>query len=203
MEGVTYQYSAATEPVICDFSVVVQAGSSHALIGPSGSGKTTVLALAGGLLRPQHGKVRVLASVADARAPTARDVGWVLQNARSLSGRSAIDNVAIALLARGWHRDQALKAARASLAEVGLESLAEQRAERLSGGQLQRVCIARAAVARPHLILADEPTGQLDQEMSYSVFQSLKNLTSEHAIALFVATHDPSVSNLCDEVTEL
>ncbi len=127
----------------------------------------------------------------------------MLQNLRSLTARTALDNVVVVLLAQGQRRRQAEETARESLAAVGLESFSERKVEQLSGGQLQRVCVARAIAARPQVILADEPTGQLDRETSLTVIEAFLAATVKYDVALLIATHDLEIASMCDSIVQL
>ncbi len=206
LDRVCYSYPKSSDDVVSDFSLVVEESESAALVGPSGSGKSTVLALSGGLLVPDSGRVRIgRVPLLDGRhsGHSSRQVAWVLQNLRSLAGRSALDSVAVALLAQGKRRRDAEDAARESLAAVGLESLSCRRVEHLSGGQLQRVCVARAIAARPQVLLADEPTGQLDRDTSLIVVQALLTAIAKYDLALVMATHDLEIASMCDSTVRL
>ncbi len=127
----------------------------------------------------------------------------MLQNLRSLTARTALDNVVVVLLAQGQRRRQAEAIARESLAAVGLESFADRKVEQLSGGQLQRVCVARAIASRPKVILADEPTGQLDRKTSLTVLEAFLTATVEYDVALLIATHDLEIASMCDSIVQL
>lgn len=168
----------------------------HAVTGPSGSGKTALLNVVAGLELPTAGSVRVdgrdVAALDRAgRAALRRDaVGYVAQQPGLLPFLSAVENVELALRVRG--RDGAAAALEA-LAAVGLADRAEQRVERLFGGERLRVAIARAVAARPPVLLADEPTSRLDQANALAVAELLGQLAREWSVAVIVASHDPIV----------
>lgn len=170
-------------------------GTISALRGPSGSGKTTLLAIIGGLLKPSSGHVQ--------RPPTGpSDLQWIHQTVNVLGRRSAIDNVAISLYTKGLTRAKALSIAGEALARVGLENSANRRVTTLSGGEMQRVSIARALACRPTLVLADEPTGQLDRSTTETVLGALAALRETEAVVV-IATHDPNVAAMCDRRFDL
>lgn len=174
-------------------------GESVAVVGPSGSGKTTLLALLGGLLRPRGG--RVLLDRDGEVIPVAEHVSWVLQTVNVLADRSVIDNVAVGAFADGLDRATAATRARTALAAVGLAGTDERLVRTLSGGEAQRVVIARAAVSDRPVLLADEPTGQLDQDTSAHVIDAL--LTSAADKITVVVTHDPAVAARCSRTLAL
>lgn len=163
-------------------------GEMVALVGPSGSGKSTLLQLLGRLLTPGAGKVLGLPDVAEIR--------WIFQTPTALGRRSALDNVRIGLL--GTLAEPSLtSSAMAALAQVGLAAHASQTASTLSGGQLQRVQVARALLGAPRLVLADEPTAQLDRHATDSVVAALRIVRAVNSCVV-VATHDPVVAAACD-----
>jgi putative ABC transport system ATP-binding protein len=189
-----------------DVSVSVYAREFVALFGPSGSGKTTLLLLAAGLLRADSGSVRFEGSELGALAK--REVlsyrrtklGFVFQGFNLSAGLSAEENVAIPLLLRGvGHRDAHARA-HAALDDVGLARRAGHSPDELSGGEQQRVAIARALVGEPRLILADEPTGNLDSETGDSVLELLSALPRERDAAMVLVTHDVRVARSADRV---
>lgn len=193
------------QPVLRGVSLRVEPDRSIALVGPSGSGKTTLLSVLGLLTVPTKGDVLVDGNPINARARRrfrALDFGWVFQGTNVLGRRSAIDNAALGLFARGVGPGEARDRAAAMLDAVGIGHLAEAPAHSLSGGELQRVCIARVLAARPRFILADEPTGQLDNASTETVIRALVT-NRPHGTAIVVATHDPIVADECDIVVRL
>ncbi len=206
VEGLSYAYPGTTRQIFSDFSMSLAQASSAAVVGPSGVGKSTLLALVGGLLRPDAGTVRVAGvpiSTSRWRRHSSSRVGWVHQNLRSLSSRTAVDNVGVAVLAQGERRSRAEAVAVESLAAVGLAEFADRKAEQMSGGQLQRVCIARAIASRPRLLLADEPTGQLDSATSVTVIRAFLDAAAQFDATLLIATHDLEIVSMCDSVIRL
>jgi putative ABC transport system ATP-binding protein len=189
-----------------DLSVTVRAGELLAIFGPSGSGKTTLLMLAAGLLRADSGNVRF--SGRDIGTMPKRDilhyrrtkVGFVFQNFNLVPGLSAEENVALPLLLRGIHRHDAHARARTTLTEVGLFARSGHRPAELSGGEQQRVSIARALVGNPSLVLADEPTGNLDSETGDAILNLLSRLPREREVAMVLVTHDDRVTRYADRV---
>jgi ABC-type lipoprotein export system ATPase subunit len=174
-------------------------------MGPSGSGKTTLLGILGLLFTPSQGGVLLDGAPVSHRRRTALRASafaWVFQGANVVSHRSALDNAALGLLARGARVREAEEAARAALDAVGIGQLAGKAANTLSGGELQRVCVARAIAARPRFILADEPTGQLDHANTEGVIQALIGNRPDGA-AVVIATHDPEVAAHCDRIVRL
>ncbi|MCX7681683.1 MAG: ABC transporter ATP-binding protein [Anaerolineae bacterium] len=180
-----------------DFSV--PAGAFVAVTGRSGSGKTTLLNLIGGLDRPTAGEVylggRLLSTLSERERTELwrRQVGFVFQSFALLPTLSAFDNVALPLRITGVNRRERDARAQECLELVGLAEWAGHRPYELSGGQQQRIAIARALVHRPVLILADEPTGELDSATSREIFALLQRLTSEQRVTVIVASHDPLV----------
>ncbi len=186
-------------PVLHEVQLDVRVGESVAVVGPSGSGKTTLLALLGGLLRPGSG--RVFVERADEQLPVANHVSWVLQTVNVLSDRSVLDNVAVGTFADGLDRGAAATRAHAALDAVGLAGTADRAVRTLSGGEAQRVVIARAAVSDRPVLLADEPTGQLDQDTSAHVIDALLRSAADKIVV--VVTHDPAVAARCSRTLKL
>ena len=190
-----------------DFSA--QRGELVAIVGPSGSGKSTFLHLLAALDTPTSGAVyfagNSLVSLAesDLAAYRNRSVGFVWQRHHLLPDFTAAENVAIPLLVRGTQAGEALRIAERWLGEVGLASRAGQRAGELSGGEQQRVAIARALVNDPVLLLADEPTGDLDERNATSVFDLIERLHRSHRLTTILATHNLILARRADRVLAL
>lgn len=172
----------------------VEAGQMVAITGPSGSGKTTLLQLIGGLLHPQQGGVE--------GGPPFESIRWVFQTPTILGRRTVLDNLLLGLHQRGWDQSRADLAAGQALLATGMDQLADRPAGSLSGGEIQRLQIARALVGRPPLVLADEPTGQLDRTNTERVVASLAALRTSDSTVI-VATHDPLVADACHRRFEL
>lgn len=192
VEHVNFSYGQRR--VIADASFSVMQGDVVALTGPSGSGKTTLLQLIGGLLRPQSG------AISGRLDPSA--IRWVFQMPTALGRRTVIDNVLIGLLDRRLGSKEALSRAGAAVRSVGLSGWADRPANTLSGGELQRMQLARALVSEPELVLADEPTGQLDLTSTQDVVEALRSMSTRQSVVI-VATHDPTVAGACDRVFDI
>jgi cell division transport system ATP-binding protein len=192
-EQVSKRYPGGFES-LCDLSFRIDAGEMVFLTGHSGAGKSTLLKLVGLLERPSRGQIRVnnrnLGRLPRRQVPYhRREVGVIFQDHRLLHDRTVFDNVALPLVVAGvGHRDIA-KRVRAALDKVGLLRKEKARPVTLSGGEQQRVGIARAVVNRPPLVLADEPTGNLDPELSREIM-SLFELFNRVGVTVLVATHD-------------
>jgi ABC-type lipoprotein export system ATPase subunit len=204
VRDVTHRYSESSPAVLSGVTLRIEAGETVALMGPSGSGKTTLLTILGLLITPSEGTVELDGAGVPRGGPSlarirAERFGWVFQTANALPRRTALDNAALGLLVRGETRAGAREKAAAALDAVGVAGLAQKEARQLSGGELQRVCIARALAARPSFILADEPTGQLDHATTLDVTAALLRNRPE-GTAVILATHDAEVARQCDRL---
>ena len=185
----------------------VKAGESLAIIGPSGTGKTTLLILLAGLEQAQSGEIKLDGQMlsrldADGLADLRRDkLGIVFQSFHLVQSLTALGNVALPLEIAG--REKAQETAREMLKKVGLEKREQHYPMQLSGGEQQRVAIARALVHQPGLILADEPTGNLDLETGNKIMELLFNLNAEAGSTLVIVTHDQKVARRCHRVVGL
>jgi putative ABC transport system ATP-binding protein len=187
-------------------SMSARAGHLTLVMGPSGSGKTTLLCLVGALLRPTSGAIVLggtdLAGLGP-RALTAvrrRSIGFVFQGANLLASLSALENVQIALDIAGRHGREATATARRALVEIGLGDRLGFRPHELSGGERQRVAIARAVVGEPLLLLADEPTANLDSQGGLEVMGLLHRLAAEQGRTVIVVSHDVRLEALADRI---
>lgn len=208
VESVWKSYAGGA-PVLSGASICLEAGEKVALVGPSGSGKSTLLNLIGLLDRPDQGDVRIdgrsFGGLLSAEAARLRNelIGFVFQSFHLLPRLTAWENVALPLFHRGLGRVERKARALAMLDRVGLSDRVDHRPEQLSGGQRQRVAIARALVGEPRLILADEPTGNLDSATGLQVMDLLGALNRELGVTILMITHDREMARLCDRVIEI
>ncbi len=198
-----------TLQVLRGASIAVRAAERIAIVGASGSGKTTLLQLLGGLDLPTRGVVRIAGSamnqLSDAERGRLRNhaVGFVYQFHHLLPEFSALENVAMPLLVRRTPPRAALAQAAAILKRVGLAQRLEHRPAQLSGGERQRAAVARALVTRPQLVLADEPTGNLDGTNAAQVFELMLELNRELGTSLVIVTHDERLAARLDRILTL
>lgn len=202
-----YEVGNKSISVLRDASLHINQGTTVAITGPSGSGKTSLLLLLSGLERPDSGVIKIdgtsLSDLSrDELADLRRDhVGIIFQSFHLLPSLTALDNVALPLQMAG--NTQAVDLARQMLVKVGLADRAHHRPSQLSGGEQQRVAIARALVHRPSLLLADEPTGNLDDQTAESIRDLLFRLNRELNTTLLLVTHDITFAARCDRVLTL
>jgi ABC-type lipoprotein export system ATPase subunit len=208
-ENVVKDYTSAGERVRALDSVSLQIGSGRfvAFVGRSGCGKSTLLHLAGALDFPTAGHVRLdgvaTDQLSEAGLTTLRreNIGFVFQSFQLLNTLSVVENVEVPLLLAG--AIDARPRAMERLAEVGLAELAQRMTHQLSGGQMQRVAIARALVHAPRLILADEPTGNLDTATGNAILELLQRLCAEQAVTILMATHSAEASAVAETIVRM
>ena len=213
LQGLRKTYNAGlpnAEEVLHGIDLTIQPGEFTALIGPSGSGKSTLLNIIGLLERPTSGTLEIAGQQAqtldDAGLTALRgaSIGFVFQFHHLLPAFTALENVLMpSIIAHGTATAEAEANARELLARVGLKGAEYKRPGELSGGMQQRVAIARALSLRPRLILADEPTGNLDTVSADEVFGLLREFNRDHGSACLIVTHDPRLAARCDRIIEL
>jgi len=204
-EGITKVYPMPGGPVqaLRGITLAVERGTFLSITGPSGCGKSTLLHLLGGVDRPTNGSVTLLGqairdlSDADLTRVRLRHVGFIFQRFFLLPMLSAEENVALPMMEAGTRAGVCSERARSLLARVGLTDRARHRPGQLSGGEMQRVAIARALANRPDLVLADEPTGELDETTGREIGHLLKALSSD-GLAVVLVTHNPELAALAD-----
>jgi putative ABC transport system ATP-binding protein len=211
LREVVKHYAGAGE-IVCAVdrvSLTVDGGEFVAVYGPSGSGKTTLLLLAAALLRPDRGSAwfdgRELGALSSREAARYRrsDVGFVFQSFHLMPAASALDNAALKLLSEGLSLEMAQKRARPWLERVGLGPRVAHTPRELSKGECQRVAIARALVNDPRLLLADEPTGNLDTRRTREILSLMREMSTERQIPVLLVTHDPEALAYVDRVYTL
>jgi len=209
VQGLTRTYGSGNGAltVLKDVSFSLAQGATCAILGPSGSGKTTLLSLCAGLDQPSAGEVRLddvrlndLDEDGRARLRNKR-VGFVFQNFNLIPTLTAIENVMVPLELRG--ANDAREQAAALLCKVGLGERLSHYPAQLSGGEQQRVAVARAFINRPKILFADEPTGNLDAETGHIVIENLFSLNTEAGTALLLVTHDPELAQRTQRVIRL
>ncbi|MBI2821386.1 MAG: ABC transporter ATP-binding protein [Acidobacteria bacterium] len=194
-----YRQGEQTIRALDHVHLVLEPGEFVAVAGPSGSGKTTLLNIAAGLDKPTEGKVWVKHQELTAMTRRGRaqlrlhEIGFIFQAFNLVPVLTAEENAEFILLLRGVPAAERRRKVRAVLKEVGLEGLENRRPAELSGGQQQRVAVARAIVAEPTLILADEPTANLDSDTAFALLELMEKLNHRHGTAFLFSTHDPRV----------
>lgn len=180
-------------PLFADVSFELRPGALYGLVGPSGSGKSTLLSILSGGLRPSAGSIE---------ATGIDRIGWIMQNPVGAPRRTALDQVVVPLLARGLSRGEAEPRARELLDRFELAHVEAREFRRLSGGEAQRMCLARAAASHYDAILIDEPTAQLDRDTAHTIGEVIREMVSQERIVV-LATHDELLRSRCDQVIQL
>lgn len=194
---------------LADVSLDIPGSQSVAIMGPSGSGKSTLLHCLSGILIPDAGSITLGTDAVSALPDKQRSLlrrrrfGFVFQDGQLLPELPARENVALPLLLAGAGREQALEAADQWLTKLGLDRMQQRRPGELSGGQAQRVAVARALVHQPEVVFADEPTGALDQATGHEVMQILTTTAAMAGSTLIVVTHDEAVAQWCTRLVEI
>ncbi|MFV8395402.1 ABC transporter ATP-binding protein [Corynebacterium hindlerae] len=207
LQDVTKTYGVA--PVLSGINLTVGTGEKVAIMGPSGSGKSTLLHCMSGILRPTSGSVFFegtdIAQLNDAQRSQLRlsKFGFVFQDGQLLPELTAAENIALPAMLSGTSRGKSRKRALDLLEQLGLSELAHRRPANMSGGQAQRVAVARALVTRPAVIFADEPTGALDQATGHEMMQLLTTMVTGHGTTLIMVTHDAKVAKWLDRRIEI
>jgi putative ABC transport system ATP-binding protein len=199
--------SGATEVVaVSDISLTVAPGEVVLIMGPSGSGKTTLLSMLGGLLKPSAGRIQIgpdeISAMDERQLPEVRlrRVGFIFQDFNLLSALSCLDNVAIVSQLAGLSHSEARRRARQLLEQLGLGHRLNFPPEKLSGGEKQRVAIARALANQPDLILADEPTANLDSHHGYETMRLLRQIAQEENRSVVIVSHDQRIKDIADRL---
>jgi lipoprotein-releasing system ATP-binding protein len=207
----SYNVGKPTEiEVLHGIDMQIHRGEFVALVGPSGSGKSTLLNMLGLLDTPTSGELYLLGQATrtledqQRTALRGRALGFVFQFHHLIQAFSALENVLMPwMVSHGKPTPQVREQAQALLADVGLAGLGDRKPSDLSGGQQQRVAIARALMTQPPLLLADEPTGNLDTKTATDIFALLRRFNRDHGCAVLVVTHDPRLSAVCDRTLTL
>ncbi|MCB0035904.1 MAG: ATP-binding cassette domain-containing protein [Anaerolineales bacterium] len=208
VENVTRRFgSGATEVVaVHDVSLTVMPGEVVLVMGPSGSGKTTLLSMLGGLLQPSDGRIQIgsddLTTLNERRLPDVRlrHIGFVFQDFNLLSALSCLDNVALVGQLNGLTRKEARQDAEGLLTQLGLSHRLNFLPEKLSGGEKQRVAIARALINKPDIILADEPTANLDSHHGHETMRLLRRIAKEEQRSVIIVSHDQRIKDIADRI---
>lgn len=202
----TYGEGESSVEAVHNVSMDLEAGKFIFLMGPSGSGKTTMLMMMGCLLRPTTGSVRIfdeeVSSLAESRLPHVRRnrIGYIFQGFNLFPALTAIENVEATLNLKGIRGDEGRTEARNLLERVGLAKRMHHLPEDLSGGEKQRVAVARALAGNPPIILADEPTGMLDSKTGRLISEILRDLAHQEGRLVFMVSHDNRITGLADRI---
>jgi putative ABC transport system ATP-binding protein len=204
-----YRVGKTEYPALRGLSLNVRPGELLSVMGPSGSGKSTLLHIAGTLDRPTSGQVIIdgidVSNLPDSRVSEIRNrlIGFVFQSFNLVNRLTAFENVELPLVIRGMPLDVRREEVRESLRLVGLEHLAHKRPLELSGGEQQRVAIARGIVGKPKILLADEPTGNLDTKTSEQIVSVIRNINKKLNTTVVIVTHNPEVARQSDRIVRI
>lgn len=191
-EGLGHQFPGQP-PLFSGLSFELKPGVMYGLVGPSGSGKSTLLSILSGGLQASSGSID---------ATGVERIGWIMQNPVGAPRRTALDQVVLPLLARGLHRHSAEPVARDLLGRFGLAQVASREFRRLSGGEAQRMCLARAVASDYDAVLIDEPTAQLDRDTAHTIDGVIREMVAQDRIVV-LATHDELLRSRCDQILHL
>lgn len=205
----TYQRGSEEVQALFDLTLTIEKSAFVVVLGPSGSGKSTLLNLLGGIDRPTGGQLQIAGQSLNGLAEHELDqfrrdnIGFVFQFNNLMPNLEAAENVALPLVARGMNWRPALVQAEEQLAALGLSHRRRHRPAELSGGEQQRVALARAVIAEPAIVLADEPTGDLDSQSAAGVLDLMSSLNRQRGVTFVVATHNPGLRPLATMVVSL
>jgi len=211
LKGVVKLYEMGSNPILAldNVNLKIEEGDFLAVMGPSGSGKSTLLYTVGGLLTPTKGDVIVNNTSIYELTPRERakfrreNVGFIFQTFELLPWLTALENVMLPLYLAGVSPTEQEDAAKEALYKVGLANRASHKPTELSGGEQQRVAIARGIVNNPTILLADEPTGNLDQKTSHEILQLLCKIHEKEGLTIIVVTHDPAVAERANKAIKM
>jgi putative ABC transport system ATP-binding protein len=208
VEHVTRRFGSGGTEVIAvrDISLEVTTGEVILIMGPSGSGKTTLLSMLGGLLQPSDGRIRIgddeLTELDESRLPDVRlqHIGFIFQDFNLLSALTCLDNVALVAQLSGLSHKETRRRAKELLEQLGLGHRLNFLPEKLSGGEKQRVAIARALINQPDIILADEPTANLDSHHGHETMRLLRRIAKEENRSVIIVSHDQRIKDIADRI---
>jgi lipoprotein-releasing system ATP-binding protein len=195
--------------ILSNLSLTVDSGEMIGITGVSGSGKSTLLHLIGGMDRPDRGSIRILDRELSSLNPLElsqfrnKTIGFIFQFHHLLPEFTALENVMMPLRLRGDSLAEAMAPAKALLQDVGLENRSHHRPGELSGGEQQRVALARALVGKPQLLLADEPTGNLDPQTGQTIAGLFQTMHAKHGLASIIVTHNDKLAHICSHIYRL
>ena len=204
-----FQSGESQVKALDNVSLLIDKGEFTAMVGPSGSGKTTLLNQIGGLDHPNSGTITLdgveITSLGQKALTHLRlwKIGFVFQEYNLIPVLSALENVEYVMLLQKMNKEQRRSRAKAVLAEVGLSAMEHRRPSELSGGQQQRVAVARAIVSKPAIVLADEPTANLDSKTGAALLDLMRSLNQQHGISFLFSTHDPMVMARASRIVTL